>query len=218
MHGRITLQDFAANDDDDDSNASDDDFKMDEEYQDEVNEEIVLEEEEGSVGNYDPDLQEDYFQNPIQQHNIATNDNNEPVPVILDNRTRSANNPIVNLTNATRPTTKQECRSVKKKKRYIVEEETAMAEEDLEEDPVIPGSTITDEIEVTNDTVVDVEPDVPNELKSDLGSYWVLAQSSYAHVLNTISSYGVQIYTTVWIQQRSQRIWGIRIRDYGQRT
>jgi hypothetical protein len=115
MHGRITLQDFAANDDDDDSNASDDDFKMDEEYQDEVNEEIVLEEEEGSVGNYDPDLQEDYFQNPIQQHNTATNDNNEPVPVILDNRTRSANNPIVNLTNATRPTTKQECRSGKKR-------------------------------------------------------------------------------------------------------
>jgi hypothetical protein len=46
MHGRITLQDFAANDNGDDSNASDDDFKMDEEYQDEVNEEIVLEEEE----------------------------------------------------------------------------------------------------------------------------------------------------------------------------
>jgi hypothetical protein len=44
MHGRITLQDFAANDNDDDSNATDDDFKMDEEYQDEVNEEIILEE------------------------------------------------------------------------------------------------------------------------------------------------------------------------------
>jgi hypothetical protein len=44
MHGRITLQDFAANDNDDDSNASDDDFKMDEEYQDEVNNETTLEE------------------------------------------------------------------------------------------------------------------------------------------------------------------------------
>jgi hypothetical protein len=32
MHGRITLQDFAANDNDDDSNASDDNFKMDEEW------------------------------------------------------------------------------------------------------------------------------------------------------------------------------------------
>jgi hypothetical protein len=95
----------------------------------------------------------------------------------------------VNLTNATRPNTKQECRSGKKKKQSIDEEETVMTEEDLEEDPVIPGSTITDEIEVTNDTIVDAEPDVPNELKSDLGSYWVLAQSSYIHVLSTISSY-----------------------------
>jgi hypothetical protein len=88
MHGRITLQDFAANDNDDDSNASDDDFKMDEEYQDEINEEIVLEEEEeGIAGNDDPDLQEDYFQNPIQQHNTAVSDNNEPAPVILDSHT-----------------------------------------------------------------------------------------------------------------------------------
>jgi hypothetical protein len=47
MHGRITLQDFAANDNDDDSNASDDDFKMDKEYQDEVNNKIALEEENG---------------------------------------------------------------------------------------------------------------------------------------------------------------------------
>jgi hypothetical protein len=189
MHGRITLQDFAANDNDDDSNASDDDFKMDEEYQDEINEEVVLEEEDGSVGNDDPDLQEDYFQNPIQQHNTATNDNNEPAPVILDNRTRSANNPIVNLINTTLPTTKQECRSEKKKKQSIVEEETAATEEDLEEDPVLSDTTMADDVEANDGTTDDVDPNIPNELKSDLGSYWVLAQSSYALVLNTISSY-----------------------------
>jgi hypothetical protein len=78
MHGRITLQDFAANDNDDDSKFSNDDFKMDEEYQDEINEEIVFEEEEGIAGNDGPDLQEDYFQNPIQQHNTAVN----RIPVI----------------------------------------------------------------------------------------------------------------------------------------
>jgi hypothetical protein len=170
MHGRITLQDFAANDNDDDSNASDDDFKMDEEYQDAIDEEVVLEEEEESVGNNDPDLQEDYFQNPIQQHNTATNDNNEPVPVILDNCTRSANNPVVNLVNTTRPTTKQECRSEKKKKQSIVEEETAMTEEDLEEDPVLPDSAMTDDVKANDDTIVDVEAAIPNELKPDLGS------------------------------------------------
>jgi hypothetical protein len=32
MHGRITLEDFIANDNDEDSNASDNDFKLDEEY------------------------------------------------------------------------------------------------------------------------------------------------------------------------------------------
>jgi hypothetical protein len=40
MNGRITLKDFAANDNDDDSNASDNDFKMDEEYQNEIDNEI----------------------------------------------------------------------------------------------------------------------------------------------------------------------------------
>jgi hypothetical protein len=85
MHGRITLQDFAANDNNDDSNASDDDFKVDEEYKEEVVNELALDKEEGSVGNDDPDLQEDYFQNPIQQHNTAVANNNEPVPDIREN-------------------------------------------------------------------------------------------------------------------------------------
>jgi hypothetical protein len=64
LNGRITLQDFAENDNDEDSNASDDDFKIDEEYQDEEKNEIVLEEEEGAIGNDGPKSQEDYFQNP----------------------------------------------------------------------------------------------------------------------------------------------------------
>jgi hypothetical protein len=89
----------------------------------------------------------------------------------------------VNLTNATRPTTKQEC-----EKRVIIEEENAMTKEDLEDDPTLSDSTGSDETKVNNDTE-DVEVDIPNELKSDLISYWVLAQSWYALVLNTISSY-----------------------------
>jgi hypothetical protein len=113
MHGKITLEDFAANDNDDgDSNASDDDFEIDEEYKDKFKNDILLEKQEGVVGNDDPDSQEDYFQNPIQQHN----NNNEPPPEILDNRTRSGdgNNPVVALANATQP--KQECVQYNKKK------------------------------------------------------------------------------------------------------
>jgi hypothetical protein len=106
MHCKITLEDFAANDNDDgDGNASDDDFKIYKEYKDELKNDILLEKQEGIVGNDDPDSQEDHFQNPIQQHN----NNNEPPPEILDNQTRSgdSNNPVVALVNATQP--KQEC-------------------------------------------------------------------------------------------------------------
>jgi hypothetical protein len=42
INGRITLEDFTANDDDDDSNASDDDFKLDKEYEDEAQNELDL--------------------------------------------------------------------------------------------------------------------------------------------------------------------------------
>jgi hypothetical protein len=45
---------------------------------------MVLEQREGIIGNDDPDSQEDYFQNPIQQHN----NDDEMGPEILDNRTR----------------------------------------------------------------------------------------------------------------------------------
>jgi hypothetical protein len=121
MNGRITLQDFAANENDDDSNASDNDFKMDEEYQNEIDNEIKLEKEEGIIGNDDPDSKEDYFQNPIQQHNAAVEDNNEPAPIILDNRTRSGTGTIVSLANTTAPTEKQECDKHKKKRHHDID-------------------------------------------------------------------------------------------------
>jgi hypothetical protein len=76
LNGRITLQDFADNGNDEDSNASDEDFKIDEEYKDEADDEISLEEEDGSIGNNDPDLQEDYFQTQILQHENSVQDNN----------------------------------------------------------------------------------------------------------------------------------------------
>ena len=75
----------------------------------------------------------------------------------------------MNLTNATQP--RQECRSGKKKKHSMIEEGTALIEDDLEDNPG------TNDI-VNNDTTHDVEPGIPNELKSDLGSYWVLEESS----------------------------------------
>jgi hypothetical protein len=93
LNGRITLQDFADNDNDEDSNASDEDFKIDEEYKDEVNDEIALEEEDGSVGNDDPDSQEDYFQTPIQQHETSVRENNEEASDIIP-RGKRGNNPV----------------------------------------------------------------------------------------------------------------------------
>jgi hypothetical protein len=189
MHGRITLQDFAANDNDDDSNASDNDFKLDEEYKEEVDNEIALDKEEGSVGNDDPDLQEDYFQNPIQQHNTAVANNNEPATIIIENRTRSGGNHVVTFT--TTAPSKQECGNDKRKKRSVVEDENAITEEDLEDDPLPLNSTklgVDGDVD-TNTGQDEAESVVPEELKSDLGPYWVLAQSSYEYVLNTISSY-----------------------------
>jgi flagellar motor switch/type III secretory pathway protein FliN len=81
----------------------------------------------------------------------------------------------LNLTNATQPTTKQECASDKKKKRVNIEEETAMTKEDLKDNPTLSDSAEADETKANNDTIDDVEVDIPNELKSDLGSYWVPA-------------------------------------------
>jgi hypothetical protein len=148
---------------------------------------MVLEQREGIIGNDDPDSQEDYFQNPIQQHNS----DDEMAPEILDNRTRSGNNPIVALANTTQ--SKQECVCDKKKKPSTLEEQTALAEEDLEEDTVALDSTKlgVDDVSQNDDgTVNDVDPGIPSELESDLGPYWALAHSCRAYVLNTITSYG----------------------------
>jgi hypothetical protein len=133
INGRITLQDFAANDNDEDSNASDDDFKMDEGYQKEIDDEIKLEREEGIVGNDDPDSQEDYFQNPIQQHNAAVEDNNAPTSVIIT-RSKRGINPIISLINATNPADKQECikHNNKNKKKLEQEEENTLLEDDAD--------------------------------------------------------------------------------------
>jgi hypothetical protein len=115
MHGRITLQDFADNDNDGDSNASDEDFELDEGYEEEVNDEIRLEKEDGSVGNDCPDLQEDYFQNPIQQHEANIHGSNEAVSSIIPRAKQGSNIPLVLLTDMATAET-QKCGEQKKRK------------------------------------------------------------------------------------------------------
>jgi hypothetical protein len=115
LNGRITLQDFAGNDNDEDSNASDEDFKIDEDYKDEVTDKIALEVEDGSIGNNDPDLQEDYFQTPIQQHENSVRDNNKAASAIIP-RSKRGSDPIVTLSNITIPTKE---RDKQKKKRLL---------------------------------------------------------------------------------------------------
>jgi hypothetical protein len=190
LYGRITLQDLADNDNDDDSHASDADFKIDEEYQDEEKDEIALEEEEGNVGNNDPDSQEDYFQNPIQQHNNDVLNNDEPVSEIIPNSKRGIN-PVVTLTNTITVTPEiQKCG--KEKQRKIIEHDTAI-EQDLDDD--IPLNDEDAKVGVdtdnanSNDDNVANESIFPHELESDLGPYWTLAQSCQAYVFKTITSY-----------------------------
>ena len=87
----------------------------------------------------------------------------------------------------TTPAAKQECGSDKKKKHSVINDGTNLVEEDLDDDLLQDNSVASDSNKVI-DTAVD-EPSVPRELESDLGSYWALAQSSHAYVLNTIASY-----------------------------
>jgi hypothetical protein len=129
LNGRITLQDFAVNDNYEDSNASDEDFKIDEDYKDKVADEIALEVEDGSVGNDDPDIQEDYFQTPIQQHNNDVLNNNEPISETIPRSSRG-NDPGVTLSNMTIHTEKQECGKQKKKK---ADDKITSMEENLED-------------------------------------------------------------------------------------
>jgi hypothetical protein len=195
LNGRITLQDFADNDNDEDSNASDDDFTLDEEYNDEVADEIALEEEDGSVGNNDPDLQEDYFQNPIQQHNNDVLNNNEPTTEIIPKSKRGIN-PIVTLSNTTVP------KGYDKERKKKIDDENISINEDLD-DPIVPnsydakvgGGDIDDNDESSTDT--EDNDTVPKKLDSDLGPYWTLAQSTHAYMLSTITSYSNRYEATV---------------------
>jgi hypothetical protein len=191
MHGGITLQDFAENDNDEDSNASDDDFKMDEEYKEEMADEIALEKEEGSVGNDDPDSQEDYFQNPIQQHHTEVLNNNEPVSDVIPKTKRTTNNaPIVTLVNATTPEIQKWGKQKKEnaidlmKKKAI--EQASIIEDDLDDEPLVVEDA---KLGVDANDDDESETAVPHELESDLGPYWTLAQSCQAYVLSTITSY-----------------------------
>jgi hypothetical protein len=190
LNGRITLQDFADNDDDDDSNASDEDFKLDDEYNDEVADEIALEEEDESVGNDDPDSQEDYFQNPIQQHNNDVVNNNEPISEIIPGNNRRNALPVLTLSNSVTPAI-QECGKRNKRNKVRINDQDTMIEDELDDDLTtnnndkpIAKPNVDDE---GNENDIDV--DTPKELESDLGSYWALAQSAEAYVLNTIASY-----------------------------
>jgi hypothetical protein len=183
LNGRITLQYFADNDNDEDSNALDDDFKINEEYKDEVKDKIALEEEEGSVDNDDPDLQEDYFQTPIQQHNSSVSHNNEAILTIIDKRT--CGNPIVTLSNAVTPTEKQECDKRKKKN---ADDENISMEDNLDDNEISNIETTKVGVSDTDDTDSNGGNDAaPKELNSDRGPYWALAQSAQAYVLNTIA-------------------------------
>ncbi|OEU06188.1 hypothetical protein FRACYDRAFT_255934, partial [Fragilariopsis cylindrus CCMP1102] len=199
----IELRYMTFADNDDDSNASDDDFKIDEEYQDEIEKERKLEEKDTpdndadpdskEFGDVEPDSQNDYFQNPIQQHNRETLDNDEEEPIILENRTRSANNGIVNLATTTHPA-KQECGSERRKKKTT---EDDSVDNDLHDDDTsytvdkakVGVSEAKDDHNQPEELVDDNVGDTPKELDSDLGPYWALAHSSHAYVLNTITSY-----------------------------
>jgi hypothetical protein len=188
LNDRITLQDFAENDKDEDSNASDDDFKLDDEYQEEVDNEIALEEKEGSIGNNDPDSQEDYFQTAIQQHNTNVSNNNEPASVILQENKRGNNpNSIVTLNNTVTPGT-QKC--AKQKKRNTIDQDALVEEDMVDVDHIASENDkpAIDDIDVkADDIVVDNELATPHELESDLGPYWTLVHSCKAYVLSTIT-------------------------------
>jgi hypothetical protein len=192
MNGGITLQDFADNDINNDSNASDDDFVLDKEYEDEEKTEIALKEEDGIVGNDDPESKDDYFQTPIQQHNTEVSNNNELTSAVVRRSKRVVTQtPIVALNNAIVPEN-QECD--KRKKKNSEDDEPVLIDEDIDED--IPPTA--DEAKVAPNSV-DCEEDDNNgidngtsmtkELDSDLVPYWTLAQSSQAYVLNTIGTY-----------------------------
>jgi hypothetical protein len=135
MNGCVTLQDFADNANDEGSNVSDGNFALDEEYRNEMLDETKLETQEGIVGNNDPDLQDDYFQNPIQQHDANVRENNEPESIILGADTKRTRNPTVALSNSVTHNT-QECERRKKKNTVHINAQDTMIENELDDDHI----------------------------------------------------------------------------------
>jgi hypothetical protein len=147
-----------------------------------------LELEDGSVGNDDPDLQEDYFQTLIQQHENSVRDNNKAASTIIP-RSKRGSDPIVTLSNTTVPTKERN----KQKKKVTINDD--MSIEDILDDCDVSHSNnlkvgVSDEVDIDDDIDGPGNNDaIPKELDSDLGPYWALAQSTQAYVLNTIASY-----------------------------
>jgi hypothetical protein len=157
------------------------------EYQNEVDKEIELEQDDGPVGNDDPDSQEDYFQNPIQQHETNVCNNDEDASTIIPNTRRRDDNLVVLLSKVGILKT-QKCGKQKKKK--TIDHETMIEEDLVDEDHTTSEDdkplAIDDDIKDDSTTI---EPTTPSELESDLGPYWTLAHSCKVYVLNTITSY-----------------------------
>jgi hypothetical protein len=89
------------------------------------------------------------------------------------------------------PTEKQEC--VKQKKKNA-DEDNSSIEDDLDDsdvlDPNNPKVGVIETADInSDDNDIDDDNDTPKGLDSDLGPYWMLAQSAQAYVLGTIKSY-----------------------------
>jgi hypothetical protein len=213
----IEFSDIADNDNNEDSNASDDEFELYKEYKEEVDNEIALEEEAGDVGNKDPDSQEDYFQNPIQQHEWNVQDNNEAKSAIIPKSKRGAN-PIIALSKS--QFLRKRRSEYGKRKKNNTDDDNASVGESLEDDNMSGPNSIkvgVSDMDDVNEDTDDCEDDkeVPKELNSDLGPYWTLAQSTCSYVLNTITSYSnieaSKIDSTIWLQLGPEGVWHARI-------
>jgi hypothetical protein len=159
---------------------------MDKEYEQELNDEIAMEEGEGSLGNDNPDSQEDCFQTPIEQHNTSVRDNNEIASNITPRSARTNANPIVTLINRTNIIQERDKR---KKKETTDQDNLIEAELDNDDTEQMASNDTKPGVETTDDSEDDNETNTPKELGSDLGPYWSLGQSSQAYVMNTIATY-----------------------------
>jgi hypothetical protein len=145
---------------------------LDDEYRKEMLDEDKPEIQEGIIGNDDPDSQEDYYQNPIQQHNNNVKHNNKPVSTILRRSARRIANPIVTLSNSVTPEI-QECEKQKKMNKVRINSQDTVVEYNLDEDPLaVDNNKAGVELNIDDRTEGDVEDiNAPRELESDLGPY-----------------------------------------------